>query len=83
MLRLSIAALLAMTVPAFAQPGQPLQNTFTSCGQFEKTSNGAWRARSWVALPCGIALSPRNPFRPGAIYCGRDLASELDDACSN
>jgi hypothetical protein len=52
-----------------------------SCREFKKGKDGAWRARSWILLPCGAPLSPGTPFIEGSDLCGRDLASELDDAC--
>lgn len=75
------AALLAMAGPAAAQNGEQLHSTYLSCSQFEKTPRGAWRAKSWMLLPCGVALSRRTPFTAGAIFCGRDLAAELDAVC--
>jgi hypothetical protein len=78
---LAIAALTFFFAAAFAQ-GQALQDTSgLSCGQFKKGKDGAWRAKSWILLPCGVALSPGAPFTQGANLCGRDLAAELDDAC--
>ncbi|WP_457795981.1 hypothetical protein [Methylocystis sp. S23] len=81
MRRLAIAVLIILSSAAVAQ-GQGLQDTSgLSCGQFKKGKDGAWRAKRWMILPCGAALSPGTPFIEGANLCGRDLASELDDAC--
>lgn len=52
-----------------------------ACSQFKKSKDGTWRAKSYMILPCGVALSPGTPFIEGANLCGRDLASDLDDAC--
>jgi hypothetical protein len=61
---------------------QDLENTSgLSCREFKKGKDGAWRARSWILLPCGAPLTPGTPFIEGSNLCGRDLASELDDAC--
>jgi hypothetical protein len=78
---------LALTIflifgPASFAGAQGLENTSgLSCREFKKGKDGAWRARSWILLPCGAPLSPGTPFIEGADLCGRDLASELDEAC--
>jgi hypothetical protein len=81
MRRLAFAVIAFCATVAFAQ-GQEIQDVGgLSCGQFKKGKDGAWRAKSWILLPCGVALSPGAPFTQGANLCGRDLAAELDDAC--
>jgi hypothetical protein len=75
---LFLAAIVAFSAPAFAQ-GE-LRSTFTSCNQFEKRADG-WRARAFMILPCGAPLTNDRSFGRGAIFCGKDLAAELDAAC--
>jgi hypothetical protein len=75
---LCFIAMMALCAPAFAQ-GE-LQMTFTSCDQFEKRPDG-WRARAFMILPCGVPITNDRSFGRGAIFCGRDLAAELDAAC--
>ncbi|QGM98153.1 hypothetical protein [Methylocystis parvus] len=81
MCRLAIAAIFIFASAAVAQAQALGDTSGLSCGQFKKSKDGTWRAKGWMILPCGVALSPGTPFIEGANLCGRDLASELDDAC--
>ncbi len=81
MRRLALAVLFIVTSAGVAGAQALGDTSGLSCGQFKKSKDGAWRAKSWMILPCGVALSPGTPFIEGANLCGRDLAEELDDAC--
>jgi hypothetical protein len=81
MRRLAIAALILLSTVTLVRAQEVESTSGLACSQFKKGKDGAWRARSWMVLPCGVALSPATPFIEGADLCGRDLASELEDVC--